>query len=154
ENPYGKYFAEVVSFGATIEKDLQRYVLVSPSAMKIYFNQKDIAAPDTHTENGVTVYSWEERKLKALVRESRSPTWSEQAPYMHVSTFRDWQELGKWYAQLIAPQFAMGPGVGRLAEEIRSRNHGELEQIRATREFVMSNTRYVALEFGIFTYKP
>src|SRR5262249_58143491 len=82
ENPYGKYFAEVVSFGATIEKDLQRYVLVSPSAMKVYFNQKDIAAPDTHTENDVTVYSWEERKLKALVRESRSPAWSEQAPYL------------------------------------------------------------------------
>ncbi len=154
ENPYGNYFAEVVSFGAEIEKELQRYVLISPSATKVYFNQNDVAAPHTIAANDVNVYSWERRNLKAVVRENRSPAWSEQAPYVHVSTFGDWQELGKWYAQLIAPQFVAGPVIQRLAEEIRTRNHGELERIRATHEFVMSNTRYVALEFGIYSYKP
>jgi transglutaminase-like putative cysteine protease len=154
ENPYGRYFAEVISFGSEMEKDLQRYILISPSAIKVYFNQKGVAAPDTYAENDVNVHSWEARNLKAVVREGHSPAWSEQAPYVHVSTFRDWEELGKWYAQLIAPQFAVGPVIERLAEEIRTRNHGELEQIRATHEFVMSNTRYVALEFGIYSYKP
>jgi hypothetical protein len=154
DNPYGKYFAEVVSFGAEIEKELQRYVLISPSTIKVYFNQNEVAAPNVLAANDFNVYSWERRNLKGVVRESRSPAWSEQAPYVHVSTFSDWPELGKWYAQLIAPQFVAGPAIEQLANKIRNGNHGELERIRATHEFVMSNTRYVALEFGIYSYKP
>ncbi len=154
ENPYGHYFAEMVSFGSELHEDLQRYVLIAPRELKVYYSQKELAGPKQTSGLESNVYRWEGNDVNAVIRESRSPSWSEQAPYIHVSSVQSWQELGRWYAQLIAPQFALDASLEQVIQWIRTENHTELEKIRAVHEYVVKNTHYVALEFGIFSYKP
>jgi len=67
---------------------------------------------------------------------------------------QSWQDLGHWYAHLIAPQFVLDTVLERIAEQIRTRNQTDLQRIQAAHEFVIRNTHYVALEFGIYSYKP
>ncbi len=154
ENPYGRYFAELVSFGSELHEELQRYVLIAPKQLPVYYGQKDVTAPQQTSSAASNVYRWEDHDINAVVREDRSPSWSEQAPYIHVSSVQSWQELGRWYADLIAPQFTLDASLEQVIQQIRIQNHTELERIRAVHEYVVKNTHYVALEFGIFSYKP
>jgi cellulose synthase operon protein C len=154
ENPYGKYFAEIVSFGSDLDKDLQKYVVIAPAEIKIFSEQKDLPSVQQELSGPLRIYQWKATDLRGVVRESRGPSWTEIAPYVHVSTMQSWQDLGRWYAHLIAPQFLLDKTLEHIAEQIRSRNQTDLQRIQAAHEFVIKNTHYVALEFGIYSYKP
>jgi transglutaminase-like putative cysteine protease len=154
ENPYGKYFAELVSFGSEIDKDLQKYVVIAPAQIRIFSEQKGLSPVQPASTSTFRVYEWQATNIKGVVRESRGPSWTEIAPYVHFSTMQSWQDLGNWYAHLIGPQFVLDSALERVAEQIRTRNQTDLQRIQATHEFVIKNTHYVALEFGIYSYKP
>lgn len=154
ENPYGKYFAELVSFGTEIDKDQQKLIVIAPGDMKIFAEQKDLPLVEPALVGSSKVYQWQVTNLKGLMRENHGPAWTEIAPYVHVSTIQTWKELGQWYARLIAPQFALDATLEHVAEQIKAKNPTDLQRIQATHEFVIKNTHYVAFEFGIYSYKP
>jgi cellulose synthase operon protein C len=73
---------------------------------------------------------------------------------VHVSTMCDWKQLGSWYADLIRPQFALDQSLNDELSRITNGLQADKEKIRAIQEFVLRSTHYVALEFGIYSYKP
>jgi hypothetical protein len=94
------------------------------------------------------------RNIPALTNEPRGPALTEVAPYVSISTFGDWNQLGKWYAGFIRPQFALDGQLRHELARILSTAPTEIDKIHAIHEFVLRNTRYEAMEFGIFRYKP
>ncbi len=154
DNPYGKYFGDLVVFRATIPERLQRYVLIAPVSERFNVLQARMPEAEVREERGRRVYRWELRDIAALPSEPRGPAVTEIAPYVHVSSFDNWQEVGRWYARLIAPQFALDGALRQALPRILAGKTGELEKIRAIHQFVLRNTHYVALEFGIYGYKP
>lgn len=148
------YFGELVLFAGRGPAQLKRYVLVAPAAQKVFVHAEKIAPANVTAKEGSQVFVWEARSVAALPREPRSPGITEISPYVHVSTIGDWKQLGIWYADLVRPQFALDPPLeSELARVIKSA-HGEREKIAAIQEFVLRSTHYVALEFGIYSYKP
>jgi transglutaminase-like putative cysteine protease len=89
-----------------------------------------------------------------LVSEARAPLVGGDSPYVHISTFASWQELGRWYADLVRPQFAADDALRQVVTQIARAHRGDEERIRAAHQFVLQNTHYVALEFGVYGYKP
>jgi tetratricopeptide (TPR) repeat protein len=154
ENPYGTYFAELIGFGGALRCDLQRYVLRSPSALRVSSVEHLMQAPALHRDGDENVYLWEKRDIPDLVLEARAPSWSEQGAYVHVSNFASWEELGKWYAKLVQPQFALNDELQKLVSELVARHPNRLDRIAAIDELVLNETRYVALEFGVYGFKP
>jgi len=153
-NPYGKYFAELIAFGAGVPCDFQRYVLRSPRDIHLS-SSEHLLGRATHRQQGSEdVYVWEKQQIPALVREPRSPAWSEQGAYVHVSNFASWQTLGKWYADLIRPQFTLNAQLEALVSDIVAQHPNRLDRVAAIDELVLKSTRYVALEFGVYGFKP
>jgi len=153
-SPYNGYFGELVLFGGRGATQLKRYVLLAPTATKIFMHAEKVSPAVIATRNAVQVFVWEARSVPAIPHEPHSPGLTELSPYVHVSTVGDWKQLGAWYADLVRTQFALdAPLQSELARLISGR-HGDREKIAAIQEFVLRNTHYVALEFGIYSYKP
>jgi cellulose synthase operon protein C len=148
------YFGELVLFAGRGPAQLKRYVLIAPAAQKIFVHAEKIAPAVVGSRDATRTYVWEARSVAALPREPRSPGITEISPYVHVSTVGDWKQLGLWYADLVRPQFALDQTLeSELARVIKAARN-EREKIAAIQEFVLRSTHYVALEFGIYSYKP
>lgn len=151
---YNGYFGELVLFAGRGPAQLKRYVLLAPAAQQIFVHAEKVAPAAISTRDGLQVFTWEARSLPALSREPRSPGVTELSPYVHVSTMGDWKQLGSWYADLIRPQFALDPSLESELQRTIQDAHSDREKIAAVQEFVLRSTHYVALEFGIYSYKP
>jgi cellulose synthase operon protein C len=152
--PYNGYFGELVLFAGRGPELLKRYVLIAPAAQKIFVHAEKVAPASVSAKDGSQVFLWESRAIPALPREPRSPGVTEISPYVHVSTMGDWKQLGSWYADLIRPQFALDQSLNDELSRITNGLQTDKEKIRAIQEFVLRSTHYVALEFGIYSYKP
>jgi len=129
---------------------------------------KPADAPDAGGDNEMSAYAarfepvtdeknaavWKSECVEALRREPSRPGQTEISPYLTVSTFSSWPAMLAWYSNLVREQFVVS---GETADEIR-RLAEPLptleEKVAAIHEFVISNTRYVGLEFGVHGYKP
>ena len=152
--PYSGYFGELVLFAGRGPEHLKRYVLIAPAAQRIFVHAEKIAPASVSAKDGSQVFVWEARSVAALPREPHSPGVTEISPYVHVSTLADWKQLGSWYADLVRPQFALDQSLQSELERVTNGLHSDKEKISAIQEFVLRNTHYVALEFGIYSYKP
>jgi transglutaminase-like putative cysteine protease/thioredoxin-like negative regulator of GroEL len=152
--PYSGYFGELVLFAGRGPEQLKRYVLIAPTAQKVFVHAEKISLASVSARDGSQVFVWEARSVPALPREPRSPGVTEISPYVHVSTLGDWKQLGAWYADLVRPQFALDQSLQSELARVTSGLHNDKEKISAIQEFVLRNTHYVALEFGVYSYKP
>jgi len=153
-NPYGRYFAQIVGFSGPLPCQVQRYILRAPAAISLHSAEHLLAPAQLRQDRGENVYVWESRNTPALVREQRSPSLSEQGAYVHVSNFTSWKDLGSWYANLVRPQFKLDEQLETLAAQMVARHPNKLDRISAIYDLVLRNTRYVALEFGVYGFKP
>ncbi len=153
-NPYGRYFGDLVIFRSSLPERLQRYVMITPLSEKLNILAARMAPAEVREQDGERIYRWDARDVKPLPTEPKGPAVTEIAPYVHVSSFASWQELGRWYAQLIAPQFSLDDSLRRALDEVIAGKATDEEKIQAIHQFVLRNTHYVALEFGIYGYKP
>ncbi|HLH09458.1 MAG TPA: DUF3857 domain-containing protein [Terriglobales bacterium] len=154
-NPYGNYFGGLITFQSNLPEKLRRYVLIAPASESLNILEERMPSPAmVKSEGALRTYVWEVRNMPPLHTEPRGPSLTETAPYVNVSTFDSWQALGKWYAGFIAPQLELDAQLRTVLDGIVSGKSTELERIRAIHEFVIENTHYVGLEFGVYSYKP
>ncbi len=66
----------------------------------------------------------------------------------------DWRQLGEWYAALVRPQFALDSALQHEVARLVRGGHTDRDKVAAIQDFVLRSTRYVALEFGVYSYKP
>ena len=154
KNPYGTYFGDLVAFRSQLPEKLQRYVLATPADRHFNILEHGLATAVVNQTPTERTYRWEVRDSAALSEEPRSPALTEVAPYVNVSSFASWNELGKWYAELIGPQFTLDASLQAALNELLAHASTTAEKINAIHQFVLRNTHYVALEFGIYGYKP
>ncbi|HWR16444.1 MAG TPA: DUF3857 domain-containing protein [Terriglobales bacterium] len=154
-NPYGDYFGNLVTFQNGLPQKLRRYVLITPVGRKLNVIEERMPVRGVVSEaGGQVIRRWDVINMAPLASEPRGPSLTEVAPYVAVSTFADWNELGRWYADLITPQFNLDSELRDVLAGITKNATTELEKIHAIHEFVLRNTHYVAMEFGIYSYKP
>lgn len=153
-NPYGDYFGDIVVFGSSIPVQMKRLVVIAPELRPLHVVEERMPAGQVSLRNGERIYAWESHNIPALPDEPRGPALTEVAPYVHVSTFGSWQEVGAWYARLVRPQFALDAALRQTADKLIAGKRSDLDKITAIQEFVLRQTHYVAMEFGIYSYKP
>jgi hypothetical protein len=73
---------------------------------------------------------------------------------VNVSTYKTWDDMGRWYWGLVRDQLVPDDEVRRRAEALTKGLSGDAAKVRAVYDYVVQKTRYVALEFGIHGYKP
>ncbi len=155
-NAFADYFGEVVYMERPEGVARSEYVLMTPKSRTFYFNEPHIRGLQKSVEErgDQRIYRFVALDLPSIQPESQQPPWTEILGHVHVSTYKSWDEMGRWYWGLVKDQFVPDDEVRRRAEELTKGLKDERSKVRAIYDYVVSKTRYVALEFGIHGYKP
>jgi transglutaminase-like putative cysteine protease len=155
-NAFADYFGEVVYLQGPEPVSRAEYVLVTPKSRTFYVNEPRVPGlRQTLEERGdQRIYHWVARDVAPVVQEPTQPPWAEVLGHVNVSTYKTWDEMGRWYWGLVRDQLVPDDEVRRRAEELTKGLKDDASKVRAIYEYVVQRTRYVALEFGIHGYKP
>ena len=158
-NFFADYFGDFSYLQGTQEKRIADYVLLGPAGRTFYSTASPLPGL-VHTEgkaqDGGTWQRWTARDVPKLTPEPSMPGYSELLAYVHVSTYKDWESVGKFYWGLVKDQLRVTDEI-RAAAALATKGipaSDERARIGAIYDFVVSNTRYVGLEFGINSFKP
>lgn len=155
ESLYGDYFGDLDPFGGPAATLFQQYVVITPANKPLYYKAiRFDGQSEEHTSGGQTVYRWSAHNLPAQVPEPSAPPQIESSPYIEVSSFKTWDQFGEWYRQLIRDTFVMDKEMVQTVNGLVAGKTSEQEKVDAIYRWVIQNTHYVALEFGIHGYRP
>ena len=155
-NAFADYFGEVAYLQSSEPVARAEYVLITPKSRTFYFNTPKMpGVARTVEESGDSrIYHYVAKDVPAIEPEALAPPFGELLGYVHVSTYKTWEDVGQWYWGLVKDQFVADDEVRRRVTEITKGLTTEKDKVRAVYDYVVQKTRYVALEFGIHGFKP
>ncbi len=156
ENEMADYFGDLETIAESLPKQQWDYTLLAPTSRPIYSNTPRVPglARDAKVQGDERVYSFSARAIAAVDAEPAMPGLAEIAPYLHVSTYATWDDVGAWYWRLVEDQLTPDDDLRRAARAVVKPGDSEEARVRAIHELVVTQTRYVGLEFGIHGFKP
>jgi tetratricopeptide (TPR) repeat protein len=155
-NEFADYFGEVAYLQSTEPIGLSEYVLRTPKSRTFYFNEPRVPGLERQVEerDDQRIFTFRARNVPATAQEAMQPPWTEVLGHVNVSTYKSWDDLGRWYWGLVKDQLVADDEVRRRAEALTQGLKDDRAKARAIYDYVVQKTRYVALEFGIHGYKP
>ena len=158
-NAFADYFGDVEYLQSRDPIARAEYVLIGPKSRSFTFNTPKLvgggAVAQTTEEKGDNrVTRFVATDVPAVDPEPNQPPFTEFFGHVHVSTYKTWDDVGKWYWGLVKDQFNADDEVRRRVLEVTKGLTDERAKVRAVYDYVVQKTRYVALEFGIHGFKP
>ncbi|MEZ4426157.1 MAG: DUF3857 domain-containing protein [Nannocystaceae bacterium] len=154
-NKFDDYFGELVGMDAVEPVLRSEYILEAPKDRKLFFNHE---VKRTVAKGGdAAIYRYVVTDRDGVRTEVNMPGWTEVSDYLHVSTFSDWDAVGRWYWDLVKDQLAVDARIqAGVREALKGVPEGADVRTKVHRIYshVIQSTRYVGLEFGIHGYKP
>jgi tetratricopeptide (TPR) repeat protein len=160
DNLLSDYWGDLAYVQGVTPKLRWEYVVDMPAGRTLYWNEKTlgagVSARREPSSDGRVLYRFEAKRVSRVTPEPGMPGWSEVAATLHVSTYKTWEDVGRYYWSLIRDQLVPDDSIRRAADEaLKGVDRKDTPAVvRALYEYVVKNTRYVALEFGIHGYKP
>ncbi|HVG63878.1 MAG TPA: DUF3857 domain-containing protein [Hyalangium sp.] len=159
DNLLSDYFGEVENIQGVYPKLRFQYLVDMPKERPLYSNAAKVpglAAKQEELEGGRTLYHWTAKHIPKVVPEPGMPGWAEVAPPLHVSTYKSWEQVSRYWWGLVRDQLTPNEELRRTVEQVLTGvdRKDDMAVVRAVYNWVVANTRYVALEFGIHGYKP
>lgn len=155
-NVFNDYYGDFRVLASYLPMKHLEYVLVTPKSREFYFNEPRLPElSHRRSEEGDTrIDRFLAENLEPVRREPRMPGPSETMPYLHVSTYRTWENVGRWWWGLVQDALVTDPALTRTVEELVAGARDTREKVERIFAWVIRNTRYVGLEFGIHGYLP
>ncbi len=156
QNVLADYFGDFEFISEAIPKVRWDYTLIGPTERQFFFNTPAVANLTARTvaQGPNTLHMFSAVDIPKVQAEPSMPGYAEVASYVHVSTYRTWQDVGRWWWHLIADQLTPDDNLRRLVKETIAGLATNQDKIRALHRAVLDGTRYVGLEFGIHGFKP
>jgi tetratricopeptide (TPR) repeat protein len=159
ENLLSDYWGDVDSLQGLYVKSHYRYVVDMPKTRPLSWNKEQLPqwVKVASAEQGDrTVYRFEAENVARVVPEPNMPGFAEVATPLHLSTYQNWEQVGRYYWGLVREQLVPNEELKRAVETALKGvdKKDDAKVVAALYGFVVTNTRYVALEFGIHGYKP
>jgi tetratricopeptide (TPR) repeat protein len=155
-NEFSDYFGEIVYLQQLQPVYGSEYVLRTPKERSFYFYTSPLGglARTEATEGDGRVYTFRAAEVTPLLPEPNMPPLGEVLGHVHVSTYKTWNDVATWYAGLSKDQLIPDDEVRRRVTALTKGLSDPAAKVRAIYDEVVQRTRYVALEFGIYGYKP
>ncbi len=158
ENLLSDYFGDVQDVQGEVPKARFEYVVSAPPGRPLYVNapRVELTRSEAAQPDGTRLYRWSGRGIAKLVPEPGMPGRSEVAATLHVSTYADWDAVGRYYWGLVRDELTPTDDIRAALKEILAGvpKGDPAAVVRAVYGFVVGKTRYVGLEFGIHGFKP
>lgn len=158
-NAFADYFGDLEVVQSAVPRASWRYVLRAPATREFFVHAAPMAdgralTREEHADGDTRVLTYSATDIAAVPPEEHSPGVTERAAYLHVSTYRTWEDVGRWYWGLVRDQLVADDRMRAVVREITRGRTDPRDRVRAVYDWVLSHTRYVALEFGIHGFKP
>lgn len=154
QNLFGDFFGHVEPLQSGLPTSNQRIVVEAPLARPVSWGGRGAPAPVVREEADRRVYEFAVPSVAALEPEPGMPPFIEVSDVLSISTYAAWEDLGRWYEALIAPQLLLNAELEALVRSLTENATTEAEKVRRIYEHVVTSTRYVGIELGIHGWKP
>lgn len=104
--------------------------------------------------DGSSVVRYELRDVARGKLEEAQPSPNETQALVRVTTYRDWNQFSAWWWNLIRRQSEVSPAMKAKVSELTAGLSSQAQKIAAIYDFVTTEIRYTAWEFGVHGYKP
>ncbi|TPV93906.1 MAG: DUF3857 domain-containing protein [Myxococcales bacterium FL481] len=154
-NKFDEYFGDLVPLQGGEPRLSVDYVLEAPADKPLYFNRE--MERSESKDAATAIYRYRGRDIPAIKPESNMPGWAEVADLLHVSTYADWDAVGRWYWGLVKDQLIVDDAIRTAVRGVLGELPADASprvKVDALYRHVIRSTRYVGLEFGIHGYKP
>ena len=153
---FAGYFGEMEYLQSEAPIGHAEYVVITPKDRPLYIDVQRIPGLDRKVElrGNERVHRFRVDGLVGVNPEPAMPPWPEVLGFVHVSTYPSYRELGSWYWGLSRDQLELDSATKELTQRIAAGKTLVQDKVAAVYDWVVKNTRYVALEFGIYGYKP
>ncbi|MEL6429033.1 MAG: DUF3857 domain-containing protein [Planctomycetota bacterium] len=105
-------------------------------------------------DDGARFRAYSARGYAPSRREAYEPPPAESLPRVQASTYGGWDAFGTWWWSLIDEEITGSDEMRAKVVELTDGLEDPLDQLRAIYEFVVTDVRYNAWEFGIHGYQP
>ncbi len=139
--------AVVLEETASLTVPKQKYVQVESQEVK----------PQITESGDLKIYRWKTAQLdktKVPDDKAKKPVIVEQPPSIAVTTFRNWEEVGRWYGDLQKDRVGVTPTIQAKANELTKGAISDEDKIAAVYTYVSTQYRYIGVAFGIGRYQP
>lgn len=153
---FGDFFGTREVLGDFVPVNELRLVYVLPPGRE-FFEYRTLGAPPRveSTVEEHRVWTYTATGLARLPDEPLAPPAVQRAPTVQISTYKSWQDFGRWYYNLIRKQLEPTPEMTAKVSELCRGAATEREKARAIYEWVVTAVRYNAdWHFGVHGYKP
>lgn len=138
----------------------QQLVIDVPREREVKVKSQTVQ-PTTREENGRRIYLWRTSNLESQSVQKQKKAQSYDAirgllppPDVLVSSFRNWEEVGRWYEGLQKEKIQPSPEINAEAEELTKDLADADAKLHAIYDYVSLRYRYVGVDFGIGRYQP
>ena len=107
--------------------------------------------------NGRTIYRWKHASLSHSPKDDQAKkagTAPAKTPDVQLTTFRSWDEVAAWYANLERGRAEPGAEIRAKTQQLIAGHLTELDKMQVLYTYVAQNIRYVSLSFGLGRYQP
>ncbi|MBZ5569317.1 MAG: DUF3857 domain-containing protein [Acidobacteriia bacterium] len=112
--------------------------------------------PAIREEGTRRIYIWKTSNLRRKSDEEKSKESKKEPPppSVQMTSFRSWEELGKWYDDLQRARVVPSAEVRAKAAELTRNAATDLDKVRAIYRYVSTEFRYIGIDFGAGRYQP
>ncbi len=153
----GEFWASENFLDAAIVLD-QRLTLDVPRQKFVQVRTTGVAEPVVSDSGDRRVYEWRHSNSQldtTTAGQARREARARHAPAaVQVTTFRSWEEVGRWYAGLERDRETLSPAIRAKADSLVRGRSSLLDSIAALYDYVSQEFRYVSVSFGIGRFQP
>jgi len=130
-----------------------------PAGCVLKLKNKPGMDPKITEADGRRLYHWTSSHLERdddtkNKTKKKKHTPDDDRPDVQLTTFANWDQLGRWYASLEKDRRVPSADVRAKAEELTKGLTTDLDKTEALYDFVAKNFRYVSLSLGLGRYQP
>ena len=155
-NLFADYYGDLHTWQGFVPTVRSEYVLITPKSRNFYRSPATLPGLK-HTQKidgNRRIDHYLAENIPAIVAENDMPGLTEVSPYLHVSTYKTWRDVGRWYWGLIKDQLYADESLRATVREITKDAKTTREKVERIHRWVVTKTRYVGLEFGIHGFLP
>lgn len=158
---FGTYVGIDAAFGTDVRLPVREaeVVLLASPGVALDVHVTGIGAEGLEPEivtldDGTVQHTWRVTELAPRRRESLEPPPQESRLRVQASTYADWQAFGRWWWNLIREEVSVSPEMKAKVAELVEGKESSSDRLRAIYDFVVTDIRYNAWEFGVHGYQP
>jgi transglutaminase-like putative cysteine protease len=148
------HFSAIEAMPTTVVHDDTEIRVSIPSDYPLKTDVRGFEGGVVETKAGRTFYKWTLRTTVARKPEPYEVAEVDFGPYVAVSSFENWAELGKAYLARVEDKIITSDSLRTQASEIVKGAKDRRDEVRMIYEWVTKNVRYVGVFLGLGGFEP